>query len=557
MTHHTTSVVLEKIHLDESSQSIFEKTTEQTPWWIVSILFHGLVIALASLISVAVNLDDNSVQMVTEISYDAIPPHFQSPDPKPRDEILNGPRATETDPNGPAAFKPIIILDEAKAFAELEERFQTDNPDLTYNGGARGNLLAEIFGLREGSVLEPGGGGTSGSALSTDLIGLAALGTLGAGRGEGGGDGGGYGIGHGPGNGTWGDRIGAGHKIACAKQRGGGRETEDAVKQALQWLAYHQEPDGRWDASKFGAIKKVDTAVTALALLAFLGAGHTEKQGEWKPNVHRAVSWLKSKQAPDGLILDKTENGGHGPGYSAAIASLAIAEAAGMGNVKETRLAAQRAVKYCTDHHQQGEGSEKIAWRYAPKSPGDISVTGWFVMALKSARVAGLSVDDASFEGAKHFLDLVEIKDANNDSGYPASRYSYQPGKNGSYRRSAIGNLCRQFLGAKKEDLESSVQLFVKEGGVPQWNEEGRHVDLYYWYYGTLSVFQQGPESEVWKRWNEGMKNALTGNQCRVGDDSGSWNPVGDYSQEWGRVGQTALAALCLEVYYRYQLVSK
>lgn len=32
----------------------------------------------------------------------------------------------------------------------------------------------------------------------------------------------------------------------------------------------------------------------------------------------------------------------------------------------------------------------------------------------------------------------------------------------------------------------------------------------------------------------------------------GSWDPVGDYSTEWGRVGQTALSCLCLEVYYRY-----
>ena len=38
-----------------------------------------------------------------------------------------------------------------------------------------------------------------------------------------------------------------------------------------------------------------------------------------------------------------------------------------------------------------------------------------------------------------------------------------------------------------------------------------------------------------------------------TGDDAGSWNPVGQYSAEWGRVGQTALGCLCLEVYYRYQ----
>ena len=49
-----------------------------------------------------------------------------------------------------------------------------------------------------------------------------------------------------------------------------------------------------------------------------------------------------------------------------------------------------------------------------------------------------------------------------------------------------------------------------------------------------------------------GMMPALVNNQCKQGDDAGSWNPVGDFSTEWGRVGQTALGALCLEVYYRY-----
>jgi hypothetical protein len=43
----------------------------------------------------------------------------------------------------------------------------------------------------------------------------------------------------------------------------------------------------------------------------------------------------------------------------------------------------------------------------------------------------------------------------------------------------------------------------------------------------------------------------------RQGDDAGSWEPKGPYSNEWGRVGQTALSALCLEVYYRYEMQFK
>jgi hypothetical protein len=225
-----------------------------------------------------------------------------------------------------------------------------------------------------------------------------------------------------------------------------------------------------------------------------------------------------------------------------------------MANIPDTRAAAQKAVDYCTEKHQNGEGSDKGAWRYQPKVPPDLSVTGWFIMALKSAKVAGLHVNPASFDGAIKFLDQVEKKEAGGGSGYgPASHYEYQPGTphdNSAHRLTMIGNLGRQFMGWKKEDLQSSVEWAVNKGGVPEWGANGEKVDLYYWYYGTLCVFQQG--GDVWKRWNESMKTALVTNQCKQGDETGSWNPVGDYSSEWGRVGETALGCLCLEVYYRY-----
>jgi len=116
-------------------------------------------------------------------------------------------------------------------------------------------------------------------------------------------------------------------------------------------------------------------------------------------------------------------------------------------------------------------------------------------------------------------------------------------------RVTAIGNLCRQFLGWKKEDLQASVQWFMDKGGVPDGWGAGK-TDLYYWYYGTLCVFQQG--GDMWKQWNEAMKKTLCESQRRGGDEDGSWDPVGTYADRWGRVGQTALGALCLEVYYRY-----
>ena len=74
-------------------------------------------------------------------------------------------------------------------------------------------------------------------------------------------------------------------------------------------------------------------------------------------------------------------------------------------------------------------------------------------------------------------------------------------------------------------------------------------VDLYGWYYKTLVLFQVGGDN--WKEWNEKLKEAVLLRQ----DADGSFKPLGEGSKRWGRVGQTALNVLCMEVYYRYHML--
>ena len=165
---------------------------------------------------------------------------------------------------------------------------------------------------------------------------------------------------------------------------GGSKATERGVDNALQWLAFHQEADGHWDAAKYGASNKVDTAVTGFALLALLGAGNSEIDGKYAENVKRAVAWLIGKQQANGMIFDQTDSGGHrGIGYPTAIATLALCEAAGISREAETIAAAQKAVDYIAVH-QQGEGKDRFGWRYSPKSNGDISVSSWFIARSKA-----------------------------------------------------------------------------------------------------------------------------------------------------------------------------
>ena len=523
------------------------------PWWAVSLALHVLVIALASLVSMAIELpkSDDGVIMVTELQARQTLSEEEKPKVEPPETaLLSKKDVPATDPTS-MEMSDIVVPPDILAKAELGDHFETINPDKPDTHSAFGNEDSRSFHSVSGNA-EPAGGGGAGGIGMEDVIGVGGAASKGTGGGFGGGDGTGTGVQSGSGHGSFGNRNGGGRRL-MVKKHGGSKATESAVDAALHWLAYHQEPDGHWDSMKFGASKRCDTAVTGLATLAFLGAGNTERVGPWKDNVVKAISWFKGMQQPNGMIYDKTDTASYGPGYGVAMATMAMAEATGMANNKETRAAAQKAIDYCTEIHQNGEGSEKGGFRYDAKSKTcDISVTGWFVMAMKSAKVAGLHVNPASFEGASKFLDRCEQKNAaGGDSGYgPPSEYVYNPDGQAhiSACTDAIGHLCRQFMGVPKENLQSGVDLFVKKHHTPKW---GASNDLYYWYYGTLCVFQQG--GDLWKEWNETMKPALCDNQCKNGDDAGSWTPcAGEHEKQWGRVGETALCVLCLEVYYRY-----
>ena len=73
---------------------------------------------------------------------------------------------------------------------------------------------------------------------------------------------------------------------------------------------------------------------------------------------------------------------------------------------------------------------------------------------------------------------------------------------------------------------------------------------MYYWYYGTLAMYQVG--GTAWTTWNKAMSSAIIEQQRQDGHFKGSWDPIGAWGEEGGRVYSTALLTLCLEVYYRY-----
>ena len=334
-----------------------------------------------------------------------------------------------------------------------------------------------------------------------------------------------------------------------AIQNGASNESEKAVDDALAWLARNQEPDGHWDNIKHaGSNAMHDPALTALALLAFLGAGHTENSGEHQQTVRNAVRWIRESQKENGSYAD-------GWGYNHAICGLAMAEAAGTRCDPKTVESAQKAVFYSAYIHQIRNGDRLNGWRYAPNAPiGSISVSSWFVMQLFAASYANLVVPQESLEGASRFLDLVE-DDENLEDPSSRHRYNYVPeGDNASAilptgTRTAMGILCRQLLGSSGEELDGGVQYMLKRSGLPSWGDEGYNADWYSWFYVNQVLYHIG--GKRFEEWNNSIRDLTCEKQIKGGDDDGSWNPTGRYESE-GRVFSTAMATLCLEVYYRY-----
>lgn len=320
-------------------------------------------------------------------------------------------------------------------------------------------------------------------------------------------------------------------------QHGGDENTEQAVADAMNWLARHQEEDGHWDCRKYGG-RSYDTAVTSLALLTFLGHGNSEAGGKYQDTVTRAIDWLIAQQNEQGLVCDSSNTSTQA--YSHAIAGMALSEATAMGGRARTRAAAQKALDYAVNVHPTKEDG-KVMWRYrAEEGTGDVSLQGWYIMHMHSAQLARLPVPADILPGAAAFLETLRIE------APEGIAYGYTSASGASARRTAIGALGRIYTDRK--EVGESIKYFVATEGTPDWDD----CDLYYWYYGTLASFQHG--GDQWWTWNDAMKKALVENQ-REGDPDvdGSWDPRGDHALYWGRVGSTALSTLCLEVYYRYE----
>jgi hypothetical protein len=356
------------------------------------------------------------------------------------------------------------------------------------------------------------------------------------------------------------------------QEGGGNARSEAAVARGLEWLSLHQAQGGQWsldgfshharekpypegktftDDSNAQGSRRNDIAGTAFGLLPFLAAGQTHKAPvvskdkkaplkDYHKGVDAGLKFLMGKQGKDGYY--------GGDMYSHSLAAIAMCEAYGLTSDPVLKVSAQKAINYLVDAQDPIGGG----WRYTPKTAGDTSVTGWALMALKSGQMAGLSVPAATLRKVERFLDSVET---------PAKGgYQYLSGSGEKPAMTAVGMLCREYLGVRPQNtgLLAGVERLKK-------SPPGTTGNLYYEYYATQVMHHMGGES--WAFWNQGQNGKPgirdyliskqdVGASGRKGN-AGSWAPATEAdidiaTQQGGRLVATSLSLLTLEVYYRH-----
>ena len=492
----------------ESFNDILVEQLRRTPWLLISAAIHGLVILILTLF-----VRDKEAPPENNMAETALDQEL----PEEEEEELEEPEEEEPEPEE-------LVEDPVEVDEEVDDHDEDEtNEEFEETKGEEDFIADTDFD----------------SKSNNDAIGL----------------GGGAG-------GKFGGRRGGRRRA----RRGRGRKAQKAVDKGLEWLARHQSKDGSWDCDGFmengdpalGALcdgkgnALYDVGVSGLALLCFLGAGETHKSGNYKKTVAKGLKWLRSQQDSEGCFGSRTLANF---AYNHSIGALAMAEAYGLTKSPLFKKPAEKGISFVL----QCQNPYK-AWRYREATgDNDTSVTGWMVMALKSAKNAGISIDDRPFEWALGYVDEM-TDDETGRTGYTkrGELPVRETGKQEEFPNTetesltAVGITTRVFAG--EDPKESSIiklgveNLLSKK--LPIWDPARGSIDMYYWYYGTLAMYQVG--GDYWKKWNEAMQEAIINQQRSDGNFAGSWDPIGAWGEAGGRVYSTAVMTLCLEVYYRY-----
>ncbi len=332
----------------------------------------------------------------------------------------------------------------------------------------------------------------------------------------------------------------------AAGQQGDTAATGDARSSArregLAWLARHQAEDGRWDVDGWSArcadppcapdgplasgAEARDVGLAATVVLAYVGAGHTHRFGEFKATVARALRWLRARQADDGSFVGEIVSHRHALDDH-ALATLALCEAYAVSRDFTLKRDAERALAACLAAQEVDGG-----WSHGEAGGAGLARTAWFVLALKAGKTCGLGVTPGAFERAHAWLTRHMV---------PADAARVGP-HDGLRCATSLAGLARIFCGERRStpDLRALAFALARDASGAQPCEA--------W---TTSLLAMQLGGAAWRAWDRPTKDALVALVARVdraGCATGSLSSTGSCGVG-GRVEATAQAVLTLDTW--------
>ena len=319
---------------------------------------------------------------------------------------------------------------------------------------------------------------------------------------------------------------------------------DDAVARGLDYLARQQNPDGSFGAGKNtdgtpGAAAAPPMAGTALALRAFLSAGHAPDLGRHGAVVRNAIDYLAANVPDHGYAgAPPAEKGDGSRMYGQGIVTLALAEAIGLEHDRERRLRTRAALEKMLAVILAAQAVEKSevhvgGWRYAPDAKdSDLSVTGWNALALHACREVGFDVPKEATQRAAQYV----LKCRNPlDKGF-----AYQPAAPGQAGTTGVAIVALHLLGGEGDvanpALPDAIKFLAQAGAQPP-----SRFQYHSGYYTVQAALIAG--EPVWLAVSRPAFAALLAAQA----PDGGWPPSAT-AEEPGRLYATAMAVLTLAV---------
>lgn len=330
---------------------------------------------------------------------------------------------------------------------------------------------------------------------------------------------------------------------------------ETSVDRGLQWLASQQAEDG-----SFPSADAAQPGVTSLAIMAFLSRGHLPDQGRYGQQISRAIDFVLSTQRRRGYfsllpVLPPVadQNPAQTVTYNHSIAGLMLGEVYGMCSGERSERIEQAILLALSFHREvQSRVKEKPSdvggWRYGypegPDAASDMSVTGWALMFLRSARNAEFEVPKQYFDQG---LDFVERCYEPDPQQHENGVFRYRPHASQSEPQITLANTASAtltlILGGRHqhEGVTSSVRWFLSRDYPSSWQNNYFYLASYY---SSQAMAQVG--GETWQQ----IFPQIAANLLKEQTDSGAWPPGGANERRYGSAYSTSLAVLALTPAY-------